>query len=203
MWDTPADDATIAKTISSLKAHNIDALAVATKEEAKTKILEMLPKGAEVFTLTSMTLEALGVLPTINESGEYDSVRKKLIAMNRETQARDMRKLGASPDWAIGSVHAVTVDGDVMIASNTGSQLAAYAQGAGQVIWVVGTQKIVKNKEDGFRRIYEHSLPMESARMSARLGKPFTSDVRKILIVEKEVRPGRTTMIFVREVLGF
>lgn len=202
-WTQLADAATLEKTIASLKANNIDAFFVENKEEAKKKLLELLPLGSEVFTMTSMTLEAIGVLSEINESGNYDSVRKKLLSMNRETQGREMRKLGASPDWAIGSVHAVTEDGIVMIASNTGSQLAAYAQGAGNIIWVVGAQKIVKNQEEGFRRIYEHCLPLESKRMSEKLGKPFTSSVSKILTVSKEVRPGRTTLIFVREVLGF
>lgn len=201
MWNTLADDAIIATTIASLKKNNIDAFVVANKEEAKTKILELLPKGAEVFTMTSMTLEAIGVLPDINESGSYISVRKQLLSMNRETQMREMRKLGASPDWAVGSVQAVTTGGEVMIASNTGSQLAAYSQGAGNVIWVVGTQKIVNTRDEGFKRIYEHCLPLESERMQKLRG--VGSEVKKILIVDKELRPGRTRVIFVKEMLGF
>ena len=65
--------------------------------------------------------------------------------MDRTTQARERAKLGATPDLAIGSVHAVTEDGHVLIASNTGSQLPAYVYAAGKVIWVVGAQKIIKN----------------------------------------------------------
>src|SRR5689334_11880853 len=103
MWDTLAGDATIDKTVLALKANNIDALVVATKEEAKNKILAMIPKGAEVFTVTSITLETIGVLPDINESSAYDSIRKKLLAMDRATQAREMRKIGAAPDWVVGS----------------------------------------------------------------------------------------------------
>src|SRR5450759_1824092 len=129
MWTTLADDSKVEKTITALKANNIDVFLVGNKEDAKKKLLELIPKGAEVFSMTSMTLEALGVLPEINESGNYDSVRKKLLSMNRETQGWEMRKLGAAPDWAIGSVHAVTQDGQIMVASQTGSQLSAYTYG--------------------------------------------------------------------------
>lgn len=203
MWDTFPDDATIGKTVTALTANNIDAMVVVSKEEARQKLLAMIPKGAEVFTLTSITLEAIGILPDINESGNYKSIRNQLNSMDRVTQGAGMQKLGAAPEWAVGSVHAVTTDGQVMIASNTGSQLASYASGAAHVIWVVGAQKIVSSLDDGFRRIHEHSLPLESERMGKKLGKPFTSGVNKILIVNKEFRPHRINLIFVKEVLGF
>ena len=122
--------------------------------------------------------------------------------MDRNTQGTEMKKLGSAPDWAVGSVHAITVEGHVMIASNTGSQLAAYASGASHIIWVVGTQKIVQNREDGFKRLYEHSLVLESERVKKAYGWPG-SEIKKILLVDKEIAPGRSTVIFVPEVLGF
>ena len=84
-----------------------------------------------------------------------------MFAMNRETQGREIRKLGGAPDYAAGSVHAVTEDGQVLIASNTGSQLGPYASGAGKVIWVVGAQKIVRDLNEGLRRIQEYTYPLE------------------------------------------
>jgi hypothetical protein len=203
MWTTIPDETVIVNTISALQSRGIDAIAVKTGEEAKMKLLELLPAGAQVFTMTSRTLESMGILPEINESGKYNSVRKQLLSMNRETQGREMRKLGAAPDWAVGSVQAVTIDGEVMIASNTGSQQAAYVYGAGNVIWVIGAQKIVSDSEQGTKRIYEYCLPLESERMSKQLGKPFQSSVSKILVIKKEVKPHRIQLIFVKEVLGF
>lgn len=113
-----------------------------------------------------------------------------------------MQRLGATPEWVLGSVHAVTETGEALIASNTGSQLPAYAFGVGKVIWVVGTQKIVKDREEGLGRIYEHSLPLESERAKKAYGVPGSA-VNKILIVNREVQPGRITMILVNERLGF
>ncbi len=121
--------------------------------------------------------------------------------MNRETQGREIRKLGGAPDYAAGSVQAVTEDGHVMIASNTGSQLGPYAMGAGKVIWVVGSQKIVKDLNEGLRRIQEYCQPLEEEHMR-QLYNVGTS-VNKVLIVNREFRPGRITMILVKEELGF
>lgn len=201
MWTKLSDDTTIGDAITALKVNNVEAMVVDTHEEAKTKLLALLPKGAEVFTMTSITLETIGVLPDINESGNYISIRKQLLSMNRETQMREMRKLGASPDWAVGSVQAVTTGGQILMGSNTGSQLAAYVYGAGNVIWVVGTQKIVKDVNEGMRRIQEYCLPLESERLKKLRG--VESSLRKVLISYKEVRPGRVTVIFVKERVGF
>jgi hypothetical protein len=101
----------------------------------------------------------------------------------------------------VGSVHAVTEDGQVIIASFGGSQLPGYAAGAGHVVWVVGAQKIVPTLEDGFKRIREYSYPLEDERLLQSLG--VNSAINKLLIVSGEVRPGRTTMIIVKEKLGF
>lgn len=196
-----ASDASIEKAVASLKEHGIDALVVDSGTQAKEKVFELLPKGAEVMPMTSVTLEVTGIAKEINESGNYDSVRNKLNAMDRATQGREMQKLGAAPAWTIGSVHAVTEDGQVIIASNTGSQLPAYAYGAGQVIWVVGAQKIVKNLEQGFRRIREYTFFLEDARAQQAYG--VHTAINKQLVISHENIPGRITLIIVKEKLGF
>ncbi len=195
-----ASDDLIAKTVSALKANGMDAIIVGSGAEAKEKALGMIPEHAEVMTMTSRTLEATGIAAELNESGRYDSVRKKLSALNRETQAREMRKLGSAPDWVIGSVHSVTEDGEVYVASASGSQLPAYVYGAGRVIWVVGAQKIVKNKEEAFERIETYTFPLEDERAQQAYG--MHSSISKLLIVNKEM-PGRITVIIVKENIGF
>lgn len=200
-WDKVASDAQIKKTAAALKQNGIDALVVASGEEAKDKVLELIPKGAEVMTMSSVTLDSIGLTAEINESGNYEAVKPKLAVMNRETQAVEMQKLGAAPEYAVGSVHSVTEDGKVVVVSNTGSQLPAYAYGSMHVIWVVGAQKIVKDIDDAIDRIYDYVLPLESERLKKIYGVP--SNVSKKLVISKEINPGRIRMIIVREVLGF
>ena len=196
-----ADDEQIERTIQALKAHNIETLVAENAEQARRMFFELVPEGAEVFLGASVTLETLGIKDEIDKSGHFNALRPKMFAMDRATQGREIRKMGAGPDYAAGSVHAVTEDGQVMIASNTGSQLGPYAYGAGKVIWVVGAQKLVKTVEEGMRRIEEYCVPREEVHMQ-QLYNSHTG-LNKVLIVNKEIRPGRITMIIVKEELGY
>jgi len=202
-WEQLASQETLAKTILSLKQNGIDTHVVENGEEAKKKVFAILPSGAEVMNMTSVTLDAISVEKEITESGKYSAVRNKLMSMDRKTQSLEMQKLGAAPEWTVGSVHAVTEDGKVLIASNTGSQLSAYVYGSMHVIWVVGTQKIVKNVDEGMKRIYEYVLPLESVRLNKAYNISTGSFVSKLLILNREIVPGRITIILVKEKLGF
>lgn len=200
-FDELADDRIISATIRALKNNNIEAMAVENANDAKEKVLEMLPEGAEVMNMSSITLETLGLDKAINESGKYDAVKPKLFKMDRQTQSVEMQKLGSAPLWTVGSVQAVTQTGQIIIASNTGSQLPSYAYGSAHVIWVVGTQKIVEDLDEGIKRIYDFVLPLETVHMQ-QLYK-MNSNVSKLLIINKEITPGRLTVILVKEKLGF
>jgi hypothetical protein len=196
-----AVDERIERTSKALEANGIQTFVAEDRAEAKRLFFELIPEGSEVFLGASVTLEQLGITAEVDQSGRFDAVRPKMYAMNRETQGREIRKLIGAPDFAAGSVHAVTEDGHVLIASNTGSQLGPYASGAGKVIWVVGAQKIVKNLNDGLRRLNEHVVPLEEEHMQ-QLYKVGTA-VNQMLIVNRASRPGRITMIIVKEELGF
>lgn len=196
-----ASDKIIAKTVKSLEENGIKAIVVENGTQAKKAALNMMQAGAEVLTMTSQTLEAVSLAKEINESKKYNSVRNKLMAMDRNTQGREMTKLGASPEFVIGSVQAVTESGQLLIASATGSQLSAEAYSGGKVIFLVGTQKIVKDIEEGLKRIYEYSYLLENERAQKAYG--MKSGVNKILIISKEVTPDRIAIILVKENLGF
>ena len=196
-----ASDEQIERAVKALEANGIHAVVAENGAEAKRMFFELVPNGSEVFLGASVTLEKLGIKDEIDKSGRYDALRPKMFAMNRETQGKEIRKLGGTPDYSAGSVQAVTEDGHVLLGSNTGSQLGPYASGAGKVIWVAGAQKIVKDAAEGLKRIYEYCYPLEDQHMLD-LYKINTS-VNKILIVNKEIRPGRITLIIVKEELGF
>lgn len=202
-WNKLVDKETIDKTIQSLKANGIDAKLVETGEDAKKEVFSLIPEGSEVMNMSSVTIDSLGIAKEINESGKYDSVKNKLNKMDRETERSEMQKIGAAPEYAVGSVHAVTEDGHLFIGSNSGSQLPAYAYGSPNVIWVVGAQKIVKDDTDAKKRIYEYVLPLESERANKAYNITTGSNVSKLLIINKEINPSRLTVIFVNEILGF
>ena len=196
-----ASDEQIELTAKALEENGIHTLIAETGEDAKRMFFELVPDGSEVFLGASVTLEKLGIKDIIDKSGRFNALRPKMFAMDRKTQSREIRKLGGAPDYAAGSVHAVTLDGQVMIASKTGSQLGPYASGAGKVIWVVGAQKLVEDLAEGVKRIYEYCVPLEEVHMQE-LYHTGTAP-NKILILNGEIRPDRITMIIVKEELGF
>lgn len=201
-WDNLSSENSLQTTIKALQQNGINAIVVNTGKEAKEKALEIIPEGSEVMTMTSATLDSIGLSEEINKAdGKFKPVRDKLYAMDRNTQVQEINRLGAAPQSAIGSVHAVTEDGHVLIASATGSQLPAYVYGAGKVIWVVSTQKIVKNTNEGIKRIYEYVFSLEDERARKVYG--VGTAVNKLLIINKEVTPGRITIILTKEKLGF
>ena len=191
----PASDEQIERAAQALEVNGIHILIAENAAEAKRLFFEQVPDGTEVFLGASETLEKLGIKDEVDKSGRFDSLRPRMLAMVRQTQGREIRKLGASPDLAGGSVQAVTENGQVLIVSKTGSQLGPYASGAGKVIWVVGAQKIVKDLEEGLRRIQEYCYPREQEHMQQLYH--IDTGVNKILIVNREFRPDRISMIIV------
>jgi LUD domain len=196
-----ADDGQIQRVARALEANGMRTLIAENGEEARRLVLDLVPQGAEVYTNQSKTLEKLGLFDAIDKSGRYDSVRPKVMSLDRKTQGDEIRKLRSNPDYIIGSVHAITEDGRVLVSSFGGSQLGAYAYGSAKVIWVVGAQKIVKDLDEGFRRIEEYSYPLEDARLLEVLG--IHTAIGKTLIVNREVVPGRITIVLVKEELGY
>jgi hypothetical protein len=190
----------IERAAAALRSHNIEAIVVATREEARKAVLGMVPEGAEVHSGKSKTLEDVGLYAELVESGRYDALRPRYFAMDRKTQGREIRKLIAAPDYMLGSVAAVTEDGTLVAASATGSQLGAYASGAGRLILVVGSQKIVSGLDAALRRINEVVFPYENAQVRARLG--VDTALEKVLVMYGEWQPGRTAVVLVREPVG-
>jgi bisphosphoglycerate-independent phosphoglycerate mutase (AlkP superfamily) len=154
-WGTVADDARVKRTMAALEANGITALRAADTAEAKRIVLDLIPDGAQVHHGASQSLELSGIVAEIEGSGRYEALRPRIWSMDRATQADEIRRLSAAPDVMLGSVHAVTETGSLLTASMGGSQLGPYASGAGRVILLVGTQKIVSDLEEGLRRIDE------------------------------------------------
>jgi hypothetical protein len=199
-FERPADRPHLERTAAALGGRGFNAQVADSVEHARQLVLEAIPEGAEVHLALSETLREIGVASEIDESGRYDSVRSRLNALDRETQSREMRKLGAAPDYIVGSAHAVTDEGEIIVGSGSGSQLGAYAYAGGNVILVIGHQKLVRDVHEGLRRVREYSLPREYARMQA-AGFPG-SLLAKTLIIHHEPSD-RISVILVPKTLGF
>jgi len=201
-WARIPDDGTIERTAKALREHGIEVFIVDSGGEAKAKVLELIPQGAEVMQHSSMTLDAIGVSKEIDESGRYNALRNQVWGEKDPEKRTAVRRKANSADYSVGSVHAVTEDGRLVWASNSGSQLAPFGYSSPNVIWVVGAQKIVKDLEQAMKRLEEHALPLEDQRMLKTYG--IHSSISKILILNREIVPDRKLkLIIVKEKLGF
>ena len=199
-FTTLPDDQTLAATVVALEEHGFSVEVVDDLDAARVAVLARIPDGSTVMTNTSVTLQETGLADTIAAGGTYESARTRMMALDFGTQLQEMKAIAGQPDFALGSVHAVTRDGALLIASASGSQLASYAWGAANVIFVVGTQKLVPTVEAARERIYEHSLKLEDARAYAAYGQ--NSFVGKILEIHQEL-PGRIHVVLIRQAVGF
>jgi hypothetical protein len=197
----PAEDARVTRTAAALEANGITVLRARNSAEAKRIVLDLIAPGSQVHQGASQSLEDSGIADEIERSGRYEPLRPQVFSMERVTQADEIRRLTASPDVMLGSVHAVTETGSLVAASASGSQLGPYVSGAGKVILVVGTQKIVPDLEDALRRIDEYVFPLEDARAQAAYG--MHSGVNKVLIINREWAPDRITVVLCDQALGF
>ena len=200
-FGTPATETQVRRAVAALEANGITVRRARDAADARRIVLELIPDGATVHHGASQTLDVTGIARELDTSGRYEPIGPRVRSMDRATQGDEIRRLTAAPDVMLGSVHAVTETGSLLAASMGGSQLAPYVAGAGRVILVVGRQKIVTDVEEGLRRIDEYALPLEDARALAAYG--IHSAVNKILIINREVVPGRITVVLVDEALGF
>jgi hypothetical protein len=194
------DHQTLDATVVALEEHGFSVEIVDDLDAAREAVLARIPEGSSVMTNTSVTLQETGIAEAINGDGPYESVRNKMMALDFATQVQQMKVIAGQPEFALGSVHAVTRGGALFIASASGSQLSSYAWGAANVIFVVGAQKLVATPDDARERIFQHSLKLEDARALAAYGQ--NSSVGKILEIHQEL-PGRIHIVLIRKSVGF
>ena len=200
-FTTLPDERALQATVVALEEHGFSVEVVDDVGAARQAVLARIPEGSSVMTNTSVTLAETGIADAINDGdGRWESVRNKMFALDFATQAQQMKGIGGQPDYALGSAHAVTRDGTLVIASASGSQLASYAWGAANVIFVIGAQKLVPDLPAAHERIYQHSLPLEDARAQAAYGQH--SQVGKVLEIHQEM-PGRIHVVLIRQQVGF
>jgi hypothetical protein len=200
-WEKLADRKKVDLVMERLNAKGINAYYAEDGKEALDKMLELIPEGSEVFEATSTTLQSIGFTDIMKEGKRYVDAVKQVREINDPTERDRLRRKTTIAQFAVGSVHAVTEDGELIAASMSGSQLAPYVYTAERVVLVAGTHKIVNSVEEGIKRIKEHTVPLENKRMMAAYG--IGTALNKLLIMYGDKTKGRISIIFVNRVLGF
>ncbi|MFF4457323.1 LUD domain-containing protein [Streptomyces goshikiensis] len=171
----PAPAPRLEQAAAALREHGFAVELLDDAAAARHRVGELIPAGVSVLTGASETLRLSGIEEDLNACGRYDAIRPRVLAMDRATEGDGIRRLISAPDVVVGSVAAVTETGSLVVASASGSQLPAYSGGAGRAIWIVGAQKVVPDLPTAMRRLEEHAEP----------------------------RPGRVTVLLLRQAIGF
>lgn len=200
-YSLPADVTAIERSVKALEANGFTVEVVDDLNVAKERVESLIPHNSEVFTATSVTLDEAGLTTDLNESGKWVSVRAKFMPLyGQANKAVEMRRIGSGSDYTVGSVHAITETGKVLVASASGSQLPNYVYGATNVIWVVGAQKIVADVDEAMERLETYTLPLEDKRALAAYGSH--SVISKTLIYHQDPH-NRVRIIIVKESIGY
>ncbi len=199
-----ASSESIERTVASLIMNNFEPIVVKTKDEALAKIKELIPAGASIMNGSSETLSEIGYIDFL-KSGQHgwNNLHELILAEPDQVKQGLLRRQSVVSDYYLGSVHALSETGEMVIASNTGSQLPHSAFTSTNLIYVVGSQKITPTLLDALQRLNEYVVPMEDERMKKAYG--FGTTHAKTLIMHKE-NPmfGRNIkVIIVKESLGF
>ena len=205
-FDALATVEQIEGTMEALKARGITAELVQTREEALARLRTLIPAGASLSTGASLTLKEIGFEELlVSGSHPWKNLKAEYLAEKDPARQALLRRQSTLADYYLGSVHAVSQTGQLVIASMSGSQIAPYAYAASNVIWVVGAQKITPSLETAFQRVREYVLPLEDKHMKQLYGEQARSFIGKILLFEREAPYLHRTvnLLLVNEVLGY
>lgn len=195
----------VTKTAAALAANNFTPQIIGTKEEALAAIKEQIPAGASIMNGASRTLEQIGYIDYL-KSGQHgwDNLHEKILQQTDKEKQALLRRQSVVSDYYVGSVHALSQTGEMVIASNTGSQMPHLVYTSPNVILVVGTQKIAPTLSDALARLEKYVVPLEDERLMKAYGMHTVHAKTLILHKENTAITGRTvTVLLVNEALGF
>jgi L-lactate utilization protein LutB len=202
-----ASEESITKTVAGLKERGFEPVVVNTKEEALAKVKELIPAGASVMNGASKTLEAIGFIDHLKAEGHgWDNLHKGIVEEKDEARQKELRRAALTSDCYAGSVHALAETGEMLIASNTGSQLPHIVYSSPNVVFVVGIQKIVPTLAEAHTRLWEYVVPLEDARMKEVYGPEAGTAVNKVFAYHREnvgFTGRKIHVVLVKESLGF
>lgn len=203
-YETLANEASLEKVQAGLAQRNFEPIIVETRVEALEKIKELIPQGASVMNGSSKTLEQIGFIDYVKTSAHgWNDLHAPIVAEKDLAKQAELRSKAIHSEYYLGSVYALTEAGDLLVASNTGSQLPHLAFSSPNIILVVGTQKIVPDLAAAFDRLEKHVLPLEDEYIREKYG--IASVHAKTLILHREspMFGRKIRVILVKENLGF
>ncbi|MFA1612284.1 lactate utilization protein [Halobellus rubicundus] len=200
--DQLPDDETIEETVSNLKDRGFDVVVVDDAEEALEAVTGHIPAGASVMNGHSTTLEEIEFIDYLTEGDhEWDALPNEIWSIDDDAERQAARRESQTADYFLGGINAIAQTGELVAADLSGSRIGAYPFAASNVVIVSGVNKIVPTLDDALDRLESVAYPLENERAQEAYG--VESAIAKQLIYRRETEEGRTTVVLVRDQLGY
>lgn len=201
-WNKITSENEIKKTIEAIEKRGIKVHLVANKKEALEKIKKLVPIGAEVMNGSSTTLIEIGFVDYLKTTKHgWKNLHEQIFSETDRTKQGDLRRKAVTAEYFLSSMNAIAQTGELVATDQSGSRVSAFPFAAKKLVLVSGVNKIVPTLQDAIKRIEEYALPLENERAKAVYG--FGSRLGKTVILHYDIIPDRTTLILVKENLGF
>jgi L-lactate utilization protein LutB len=181
-------------------------------EEAKIKVLELIPEGSSITMGGSATIESMDLL-SIFRTAKYQLFDRYQNLPFIPDRVEIMRQ-GMLADYLVTGCNAITKKGELVNRDCTGNRVAGMIFGPKNVLMVVGANKIVNTIDEAIQRIIEVAAPMNAKRMGTHktpcleTGICTDCDCRgrlcnyTTIIHNGKKFPGRITIILISEDIG-
>ncbi|MBI3627611.1 MAG: lactate utilization protein [Candidatus Sungbacteria bacterium] len=203
-FDIVASKDTQENLVTTLKGRNVEVILAENGAAALDKIKSLIPQGASVMNGSSVTLETIGFVDYLKSGAHgWNNLHAAILAEKDPAKQSALRKQAVLSDYYLGSVHAIAETGEMIIGSNSGSQLPHVVFTSPNIIFVAGAQKIVPTFDTAMQRLKEYVIPLEDRHMQEKYG--VGTYPSKIVIFNREnPMMGRTVwLMLVNEKLGF
>ncbi|KAG0348601.1 hypothetical protein BG004_004729 [Podila humilis] len=201
----PATAERVAQTKAGLESRGFKVTLAENKDDAFDKLKTMIPAGVSLNVAHSTTLEEIGFIDYLMGETPYNNVRGTILAEKDPVKQSELRRtLGTTPDYFLTSVGSITVAGSMAHGDQTGTKVGPVSYGAGKVIVVVGTNKIVENDEEALKRMQEWCVPLASAYGREVFKAPSAALTHyEIIHSANPFNPDRIEVLLINEALGF
>lgn len=199
-----------ASIIKEFKRHNMEACYCATIEEAREKVLSLIPEGSSVTWGGTQSMAEAGVCDAIS-NGNYEFIDRK--SANTPEEARALFGRIVCADYFLTSTNAFTKDGILVNIDGASNRVACIAHGPAHVIVLASMNKMCDSVEDAFKRIRTHACPPNSLRVNVNTPCSKTGICSEclspeniccnFLVTRYSKVPGRIQVILCGEKLGF
>lgn len=196
--------------INNFRIRNIEVTFFENLQEAKQRILELIPQSASVGIGHSATLQAMGIVEALDKRG--NAVFDKTKAGTKE-EVKAIKKRSLLTDWYISGSNAISAEGHIVNIDHSGNRVAALTYGPDHIIIVVGVNKLTDNLAEAIERAKNTASPRNAKRAGyhppcIELGKCIDCKSAQrvchyLSIIQGQHEKDRMQLFIVNEELGF